>query len=118
VNNVGQADGSVSSGESGDNEETAVTVEPVRRSTRVTKGRHSNPNRLPHTAVQHDAVVVARAVRPSFSDFSRVVLGLQQQTLNSQQQAMNSQQQTLMNMQQQTFSEAVQVLKGYCGDGN
>jgi hypothetical protein len=94
----------MSSGDSGDNDdgdEVRVTVEPVRRSTRTTKGRHSNPNRLPQTAVQQEAVVVARAMRPSFQDFSQVVLNLQQQTLN---------------LQQQTFSQTVQVLKDYCGD--
>jgi transposase InsO family protein len=70
-------EGSVDSGDNG-------VEEPVRRSARVTKGRHSNPNRLPQTAVQQEeSVAVVRTMRPSFIDFSRVVLNLQQQTLNS-----------------------------------
>jgi hypothetical protein len=40
----------MSSGDSGDNDDGDVTVEPVRRSTRTTKGRHSSPNRLHQTA--------------------------------------------------------------------
>jgi hypothetical protein len=106
---VGVVDmGSGDSGNNEDGDEVTVTVVPVRRSTRTTKGRNSNPNRLPQTAVQQEAVVVARAMRPSFQDFSQVVLNLQQQTLNLQQQT--------LNLQQQTFSQTVQVLKDYCGD--
>jgi hypothetical protein len=94
----------ISSGDSGDNDdgdEVTVTVEPVRRSVRTTKGRQSNPNRLPQTAEQYEAVVLARAMRPSFHNFSKVVLNLRQHTLD---------------LQQQTFAHTVKVLNKYCGD--